>query len=247
MPSISDAKNFLGRRIAARRVARIPMPGLRDGGQAAAMDTIPKLLARNAAHAAMAPAYREKEFGIWQTWTWAETAEEVNSLALGLLALGLNEGDHVAVIGRNRPHLYMALVAAQCAGAVPVPIYQDSVAEEIAYFLSHCSARFAIAGDQEQVDKILESQDNLHELEQVIYLDPRGMRKYDKTRLHDYREIQQQGRNSDEAARAELDRRIAGESGEDPCVMLYTSGTTGRPKGVVLSNRNIIDGSIGNS
>ena len=205
------------------------------------MDTIPKLLARNAAHAATAPAYREKEFGIWQTWTWAETAEEVNSLALGLLGLGLNEGDHVAVIGRNRPHLYMALVAIQCAGAVPVPVYQDSVAEEVAYFLSHCSARFAIVGDQEQVDKILESRDALRELEQVIYLDPRGMRKYDKTRLHDYREIQRQGRNSDETARAELDRRRARRSGDDTCVLLYTSGTTGRSKGVVLSNRNIID------
>ncbi len=119
------------------------------------LDTIPKLLARNAARNPDGPAYREKGFGIWQSWSWAETAEEVNALARWLIQIGLEEGDHVGIAGRNRPRLYMAMVAIQSAGGVPVPVYQDSVADEMAYVLSHCSARFAIAGEQEQVDKIL--------------------------------------------------------------------------------------------
>lgn len=208
-----------------------------------APDSIPKLLARNAASRPSAPAYREKEFGIWQSWNWAEVAEEVNALALGLLDLGLVAGDHVAIIGRNRPRLYMAMVAVQSVGAVPVPVYQDAVADEMTYVLSHCSARFAFAGDQEQVDKVLEAGDSLPSLEQVVFLDPRGMRKYDRTRLHDYRELQDRGRANGEAARAELEDRINGQGESDTCVMLYTSGTTGRPKGVVLSNRNIIESS----
>ncbi len=205
------------------------------------LDTIPKLLARNAARTPDAPAYREKEFGIWQTWSWAETAESVNALACGLIQVGLAEGDHVAIIGRNRPRLYMAMVAIQSAGGVPVPVYQDAVVNEMAFVLSHCSARFAVAGDQEQVDKILQSQDVLPDLEQVIYLDPRGMRKYDRSRLHEYGEVEDMGRSCGKDIALELVRRLSRQCSDDPCVMLYTSGTTGRPKGVVLSNRNIIE------
>jgi long-chain acyl-CoA synthetase len=111
--------------------------------------SVPRLLARNASLYGDKPAYREKEFGIWQSWTWAETAEEVDALALGLLDLGVNVGDHVAIIGRNRPALYWSMVAVQSVGAVPVPLYQDAVVEEMTYVLENCGARFAIAGDQE--------------------------------------------------------------------------------------------------
>lgn len=201
-------------------------------------DTIPRLLAHNASRYRDRVAYREKEFGIWQSWTWAQTAEEINALALGLLTLGLAEGDHVAIIGRNRPCFYWAMVAIQCAGGVPVPTYQDSVAEEMAYVLDHCAARFVIAEDQEQVDKVLDIQDSLTGLEQIIYIDPRGMRKYDKTRLHACKDVQDAGRKS--SHQQELDARLARQNGDTACVILYTSGTTGRPKGVVLSNRNII-------
>ena len=135
-----------------------------------ALNTVPRLLARNARTYADRPAYREKEFGIWQSWNWAQAGAEINALALGLIDLGLTEGDHVAIIGRNRPYFYWAMVAVQSAGGVPVPIYQDSVAEEMAYVLDHCSARFVVAEDQEQVDKVLEIQDRLPELEQIIYL-----------------------------------------------------------------------------
>ncbi len=203
------------------------------------LDTFPKLLRRNVAQFGARPAYRVKEFGIWQSWTWAEIEKEIDALAKGLLTLGLAEGDHVAIVGTNRPELYGAMVSIQMCGAIPVPLYQDSVAEEMAYVLEHCGARFVIAEDQEQVDKILEVGSDLHHLEQILYLDPRGMRKYDHTRLHPFAEIEELGRKEGDAA--ELKRRIDSQDADTTCVMLYTSGTTGRPKGVVLSNRNIIE------
>ncbi len=204
------------------------------------LDTFPKLLARNATQWAKVPAYREKEYGIWQSWSWSEVAEEVNALAMGYVALGLNEGDFVAVIGRNRPYLYWAMLAAQAAGAIPVPLYQDANAEEMAYVLEHCGARFIIAEDQEQVDKVLEIQDNLPNVEQIIYYDKRGMRKYEHKHLNAYEDVQAEGRAGHERLSPVLKERQAKLDENSTCVMLYTSGTTGKPKGVVLSNTNII-------
>ncbi|MEP1354370.1 MAG: AMP-binding protein [Tateyamaria sp.] len=211
------------------------------------MDSIPALLHRNATQFANAPAYREKEFGIWQSWTWAETHEEIEALALGLIDLGVAEGDFIAVIGRNRPTLYWSMMAAQMCGAIPVPLYQDAAAEEMAYTLSHCGARFVIVGDQEQVDKVIEVQTELPNFEQMIYLDPRGLRKYDHSKLHQYSHVQDAGRAKRDELAPEMARRIAKLDYDSTCVMLYTSGTTGKPKGVVLSNRNVIETSKSSS
>lgn len=211
-----------------------PQPG---GG----LVSIPALMARNARSLADRPAYREKEFGIWQTATWAQAHEQTRALAMGFLALGLKKGDFVAIVGRNRPLLYCSMVAAQMCGAVPVPLYQDAVAEEMAYVLDHCGARFVICGDQEQVDKVIEVQDRIQHIDQVVYIDKRGMRKYDHSRMNAMADVLAEGRAAHHRFEAELQSRIDALTYDDPCVMLYTSGTTGKPKGVVLSNRNIIE------
>ena len=209
-----------------------------------ALDTMPKLLARNVAEFGDSPAYREKDLGIWQTWTWTEASSEVMNLAKGLIDLGIKEADHVAVIGRNRPYLYWSLLAIQHIGAVPVPLYQDAVAEEMEYILTHCNATFAIVGDQEQVDKIYEISGSLKGFKDIVYVDPKGLRKYDKTKLHDFDSIIKRGKNDTGQLASQLDSRIAKIDGDTTCVLCYTSGTTGKSKGVVQTHKAIIGASM---
>ena len=214
---------------------------------AATENTFPKLLIRNARLFADRPAYRHKDLGIWQTWTWSHVLEEVRALSLGLAALGLKRDDKVAIIGTNRPRLYWAMCATQALGGVPVPIYADSVAEEMAYILEHAEVTIAIVEDQEQVDKLLLISDRLPRLSHLIYDEPRGLRAYDHSRLKWIDEVQKLGRArlaSDPQAGKWWDDCVAAGGGSDLAVMLYTSGTTGRPKGVMLTFDNLVVSAI---
>jgi long-chain acyl-CoA synthetase len=207
---------------------------------AAARDTFPKLLRENGRVRGQRPAIREKDYGIWQSWSWAEVARGTHDFALGLAALGLKRGDKLGVIGDNRPRLYWTITAAQCLGGVPVPVYQDAVAAEMEYVLDHAEVRFVVAENQEQVDKVLSVRARLPRLEGIIYCDPRGLRHYDHTALTPFTEVQDKGRAFAAAHPGYLEAEIAKGSGSDVAIILYTSGTTGQPKGVMLTFDNII-------
>jgi long-chain acyl-CoA synthetase len=214
--------------------------GIASAAAGGAADTFPKLLRRNAALRGNRPASREKEYGIWHTWSWAEVEAEVRALACGLLALGLKRGDRVAIVGDNRPHLYWTMVATQAVGGVPVPVYQDAVADEMKFVLDHAEARFVVAEDQEQVDKVLSIREFCPKIEAVIYNDPRGMRHYSQAFLRPYDAVQEDGRIYDRAHPGVFDAEAGQGRGGDVAIMLYTSGTTGTPKGVMLSFDNLV-------
>ena len=142
------------------------------------LDTFPKVLLDLVEKRPDGVAIREKDYGIWQSWIWREVAEEVRALACGLASFGLERGDKVAIVGDNRPRLYWAMLATQALGGVPVPLYQDSIADEMQYVIEHAEVRFAILEDQEQVDKVLSVKERCPRLETLVYDDPRGLRHY---------------------------------------------------------------------
>ena len=202
----------------------------RSASEAITGETFPRLLARHVEVRPDHPAVREKDLGIWQSWTWRQVADEVRALACGLAAQGFKRGMHLGIIGDNRPRLYWSMLAAQALGGVAVPMYQDAPAVDFVYVLNDAEIAYAIVEDQEQVDKMLESMSSVPTLSHVYYDDPRGLRNYQG--VTSFERLQEIGREFDRAHPGFYDEQVAQGSPDDVCVMLYTSGTTGRPKGV---------------
>ncbi len=202
-------------------------------------DTFPRLLLQHAQLRGERPAVREKDLGIWQTWTWRQAADEVRSLACGLAAQGFRRGMHLAIIGDNRPRLYWSMAAAQALGGIAVPMYQDAPAAEFVFVLKDAEIAYAVVEDQEQVDKMLEALPQVPTLRHIYYDDPRGLRNYE--RVTSFEQLQQIGREYDRAHPGFYDDEVAKGTPDDVSVMLYTSGTTGKPKGVCQTHRSFID------
>lgn len=208
--------------------------------QTPSTDTFPRLLLRHAAERPNAPAMREKDLGIWQTWRWQDCAQEVREIACGLASLGFKPLDNLAIVGANRPHLYLAMAAAQSMRGVPVPLYQDAAAAEMVFMLDDANIEFVIAEDQEQVDKLLECRESRPQLRHIIYEDPRGLRNYDQPGLTSFEALRQLGREFDAKNPGYFDAAVQSVQPSDVGVILYTSGTTGRPKGVCQTHAGFI-------
>src|SRR6266481_566283 len=209
-------------------------------GDVADLTTLPRLLQRNARDFADRPAIREKDRGIWQSWTWREYHDQVRDLALGLASLGLKRGDRLSVIGDNRPRLYAAQLAVQCLGGVSVAVYQDSIAKELAFVWNHAEVGVIVTEDQEQVDKVVGLRAELPALRVVIYDDPRGMLGYKHEWLKSYEDVQEAGRRFGAEHPGYFQAEIDKGKADDIAVVCYTSGTTGNPKGAMITHANAI-------
>ena len=211
----------------------------------AANSTFPRLLLQHGKTRQAHPAFREKDLGIWQTWNWQQVNAEVRALACGLAAQGFKRGMNLAIIGDNRPRLYWAMAAAQCLGGIPVPLYQDAPAADMAYVLENAEIVFAVVEDQEQVDKLLEIKQHYAGIQHIAFDDDRGMRHYHQPELTSYAALQELGRAYDQAHPDFFMQQVEMGQPDDTAVMLYTSGTTGKPKGVCQSHRSFMTAAIG--
>jgi len=204
-------------------------------------DTFPRLLVHHAKVRGDRPAMREKDLGIWQTFTWSRVAVEVRAIACGLAAQGLKRGDHIAIIGANRPWVYWTIAAAQSIGAIPVGLYQDAIASELVYVFQNAEITHAVVEDQEQVDKVLEIKEQAGLIAHIYYDDPRGLRHYTQPELTAFEKLRTIGREYDAANPGFFDAELAKGKSSDAASMFYTSGTTGHPKGVVHTYAALID------
>jgi len=208
--------------------------------------TFPHILLDNAQkYGDSRTAFREKGYGIWQSYTWQDCLDQVKDFALGLASLGFQRNDKMAVIGDNRPHLYWGMAATQCLGGVPVPLYQDAIEKELHYILDHSEARFALAEDQEQSDKLLALKKEIPKLEYIIYNDPKGMRSYNEPFLMRNSHVQELGRKFGKENPDYFMDEINKGKPDDVAIICYTSGTTGNPKGVMLLHEAVIEAAKG--
>ena len=203
--------------------------------------TFPQLLLNHAAQRPDEPAMREKEYGIWQALTWADLATLVTHLACGLHQAGLRRGEHMIVIGANRPRLYATMLAVQSIGAIPVPLYQDAAAPECVFPINNADVRFAFAEDQEQVDKLLEIREECPQLSNLYFDDPRGLRNYDETGLMSLDSLIEAGKAFAAQNTGFLQAEINLAKPGDVAAMFFTSGTTGNPKGVVHTHDSLLN------
>ncbi|WP_300658180.1 long-chain fatty acid--CoA ligase [Hydrogenophaga sp.] len=203
--------------------------------------TFPQLLLDHAQRRPGAPAMREKEYGIWQTTTWADMARLVEALSCGLHQAGLRRGEHMVVIGANRPRLYATMLAAQSLGAIPIPLYQDAVGGECVFPINNADVRFCVVEDQEQVDKMLEIRGQCPQLSNIYYDDPRGLRNYDQPGLGGIEELIAAGQVHAKAHPQLFREQVAACQPGDVAAMFFTSGTTGNPKGVVHTHHTLIN------
>jgi long-chain acyl-CoA synthetase len=203
--------------------------------------TFPRLLMAHAKQRPSAPALREKEYGIWQTHTWADVAAMVTHVACGLHQAGLQRGDHIVVVGANRPRLYATQLAAQSLGAIPIPLYQDAVAAECVFPMANADVRFAVVEDQEQVDKMLEVREKCPQLQHIFYDDPRGLRNYDAPGLASLETLLTNGKSFAQKNPSFFGSQVEQTQPRDVAAMFFTSGTTGNPKGVVHTHLSLID------
>jgi long-chain acyl-CoA synthetase len=203
-------------------------------------DTFPKLVRANAQTLGRKTAIREKDLGIWQSYTWRDYWERSRLIAFGLASLGFARGDKTAIVGDNRPELYWAVCATQALGGVPVPLYQDSIEKELAYIVDHAEARFAVVEDQEQVDKLLHLRAQCPHLEYIVYDDVRGLRGYSEPNLMSLEELLERGRKFEQNHGNYVENEVAKGRGDDTAIICYTSGTTGAPKGAMLSHTSLM-------